>query len=198
MKFRALLPLLLLVACTALESPRDRARKAVERLAEEGLTVELAVGERLVVDRVEVLAMDAYPRERAGLEGFAQLSIEGRVGEIPISYLGNEKLAFRCGASSCSVEGPLAQRLEGVAEALAARRRALERGDAVALAALDANGRPFSAEEVREAAAREVAGWFVRVESGSAIVGEADAEGRQRRLRLGKREGSWRFEAGLP
>ncbi|HLV60767.1 MAG TPA: hypothetical protein VKY51_05125 [Fredinandcohnia sp.] len=198
MKLRLLLPLLVLLSCTALESPRDRARKAVERRVEAGVVVELEGGERLVVERVEVLAMDAYRDERGGLEGFAQLAIEGKVGEIPISYLGNERIAFRCGSSSCSVDGPLARRLEGVAAALSARRRALAREDGPALSALDAEGRPFAHDEVRTAAARPVSAWYVRVESGSAIVGEADPEGRQRRLRLVEREGGWRFEAGLP
>lgn len=198
MILRALLPLLLLTACTALESPRDRARKAVERLVEEGAAVELPSGETLAIEGVEVLAMDAYSRERGGLQGFAQLSIEGRVGDVSISYLGNETLDFRCGASSCSVRGPLARRLEGVADALVLRRRALASQDALALSRLAADGRPFTEEEVRGAAAREVAGYFVRVESDAAIVGEADAEGRQRRMRLRQKEGGWRFEAGLP
>lgn len=189
---------LLLAGCTALESPRDRARKAVERRAEAGVSVELPSGARLEVERVEILAMDAYSRERSGLEGFAQFSIAAKVGEVPISYLGNERLRFRCGASSCSVEGPLASRLEGVAEALARRREALARGDAVALAALAKDGRPFTTAEIREAAARELEGWFVRVESDTAIVGEADGSGRQRRLRLVREEDGWRFEAGLP
>lgn len=193
-----LLPLVL--ACTALESPRDRARKAVERLGEAGLSIELPSGETLVVPPggVEVLAMDAYALERGGLEGFAQLSIEGRVGEVQVSYLGNERLEFRCSASACSVQGPLARRLEGVVETLLSRRRALEARDATALGRLASNPRPLADGEVREAAERPVRGWYVRVETDSAIVGEADPEGRQRRMRLRFVDGSWRFEAGLP
>ncbi len=165
---------------------------------EEGVSVELGTGERLVVERLEVLAMDAYAREGGGLEGFAQFSISGRVGEIPISYLGNERLEFRCSASSCSVRGPLARRFEGVAEALAARRQALRQKDAVLLSTLAKVGRPFSEAEIEEAAARDIAGWYVRVESDSAIVGEADGSGKQRRMKLVQEEGGWRFEAGLP
>lgn len=188
----------LAVGCTALESPRDRARKALERRFEEGISFELGQGDRLQVERLEVLAMDAYADERGGLEGFAQLSIEARVGEIPLSYLGNERLAFRCGASSCSVEGPVAQRLEGVAAALVARRRALAREDAALLASLSADAQPFSGTELREAAARPVTGWFIRVESDSAIVGEADEGGKQRRMKLRLEQDGWRFVAGLP
>jgi hypothetical protein len=171
----------------------------VERLGEEGLSIELPSGENLAVPPggVEVLAMDAYARD-GGLEGFAQLSIEGRVGELHVSYLGNERLEFRCSASACSVQGPLARRLEGVVETLLARRRALEAGDAVALGRLAASPLPLADAEVREAAGRPVRGWYVRVESDSAIVGEADPEGRQRRMRLRFVDGSWLFEAGLP
>jgi len=190
----------LLLGCTALESPRDRARKAVERLAADGLTVELASGERLVVPPggMKVLAMDAYPRDGGELEGFAQLSIEGRVGELSVSYLGNERVLFRCGAAGCSVRGPLAPRLEGVIEALVSRRRALEAGDGEALARLALEPIPLPEEEVRQAATRAVRGWYVRVETDSAIVGEADLEGRQRRLCLRRVDGGWRFETGLP
>lgn len=202
MKLRSALVgiLSLLLACTALESPRDRARKAVERFAADGLSVELASGDRLVVPPggVKVLAMDAYARDGGELEGFAQLSIEGRVGKVALSYLGNERLLFRCGARECSVRGPLAPRLEGVVEALVARRRALEAVDRDALGRLALEPVDLDEEEVRQAGSRAARGWFVRVETDSAIVGEADPDGRQRRLRLLRTEDGWRFETGLP
>src|SRR5690606_39456817 len=93
--------------------------------------------------------MDAYARDGGELEGFAQLSIEGRVGEVALSYLGNERLLFRCGARECSVRGPLAPRLEGVVEALVARRRALEAVDRDALGRLDRKSTRLNSSHVK-------------------------------------------------
>src|SRR5690606_3778686 len=79
-----------------------------------------------------------------------------------------------------------------------APRRALEAVVRGAIGRLALGLVDLDEEEVREAGARAARGWFVRVETDSAIVGEADPDGRQRRLRLLRTEDGWRFETGLP
>src|SRR5690606_3778687 len=98
--------------------------------------------------------MDAYARDGGELEGFAQLSIEGRGGKVALSYLGNERLLFRCGARECSVRGPLAPLLGGVVEALVARRRAREAVDRDALGRLAREPVDLDAEAVRQTGSR--------------------------------------------
>jgi hypothetical protein len=192
-----------LASCTALESPRQRATHAVERLGAAGLSLRIADEEVLHIPAggIEVLAMDAYPTERGSLEAFAQLSVDGSVegamGPVAVSYLGNERLALRCGARRCEVEGELAGRLQGVVEALARRQLALRSQDLVALTSLAASPGPIDEDALRRGGERAVASWFIRVETDSAIVGEAGPDGAQRRLHLREGPGGWRFVGGL-
>jgi len=111
--------------------------------------------------------------------------------------VGNERFRVRC-AGSCRIDGPLAPRLAAVVEALLARRAALAAGDAAALASLARDETRLDPDGLRAAAEREVAGWFIRVEGDEAVVGEAAADGKQRRLQLGRSGEAWLFSSGLP
>lgn len=187
------------VACTVLESPRQRATRAVERLGEAGIELPLAAEATLRIPPggVEVLAMDAYATEGGALDAFAQLSVDGTVGRVEVSYLGNERLALSCGARRCEIEGELAARLRGVLEALVQRQQALRARDVGALSRLAAAPGPMAPEDLERQAGREVAAWYIRVETDSAIVGEADPAGAQRRLHLRDEGDGWRFVGGL-
>lgn len=189
-----------LLACTPFESPSQRARTAVERVADQGITLGLPSGGELRIPPggLAVLAMDAYKRDGGGLQAFAQLSLEGEVGGVSISYLGNEKMEFSCGARACSLRGPLADRLVEVAAALVERRRALEEADLQGLARLSLRPGPVDPDAVRQEASREARAWFVRVENEEAVVGEAGPDGVQRRLLLRRGQEGWRFAGGVP
>ncbi len=196
-----LLSLPILVAgCPTLASPADRARAALEALSREGVELPLSGGRsiQIPIGRIEATAVDTGARERSSFEAFGQLSIAGRVGEIPFSYVGNERFQVVC-TTSCKVDGALAPRLVAVIEALLARRAALDARDPAAVAALAADGlRGSSPDEISTAAERAVAAWFIRVEGNEAIVGEAGPDGGQKRLTLVGADGAWRFAAGLP
>jgi len=194
--------LLGLFGCPSLASPADRVRGALERLSEEGTALSLARERTLQIPtgRIEALAVDAGREERGALEAFSQLAIEGRSGEVVVSYVGNERIRVRC-TTSCKVEEPFAPRLAGVLEALWARRDALAAGDLAAITALAAasdRNPPPTLEELRQAASRDAAAWFIRVEGRTAVVGEAAADGSQKRLGLIREADGWAFSAGLP
>jgi len=186
-------------ACSSLASSADRARAAIAEVADAGLAIPLADGRTLEIPagHLEAVAVDVGPGTRRAFDAFAQLSLTGRIDGVPISYVGNERFRVRC-AGSCRIDGPLAPRLAAVVEALLARRAALAAGDAAALASLARDETRLDPDGLRAAAEREVAGWFIRVEGDEAVVGEAAADGKQRRLQLGRSGEAWLFSSGLP
>lgn len=193
---------LVLFGCPSLSSPTDRIRSVIERLDAKGVTIELEDGGRLEIPpgRIRATAVDAGGSDASVLEAFVQLEIEGKVGGLLVSYVGNERIQARC-TTSCELLGPFAPRLQGVLLALGARREALGARDRGALAALAEEGtqRPGpTIEEVEGAAARSPAGWFIRVMGEEAVVGEAAPDGSQKRLTLVRERDEWRFRSGLP
>lgn len=185
--------------CTSLASPTEKARAALAEVASAGIEIPLAGGRILQIPagKLEAVAVDAGPGTRSAFDAFGQLSLAGRIDGVPVSYVGNERFRIRCGGS-CRIDGPLAPRLAAVVEALVARRDALAAGDAAALAALAGQEPRLDPDEMRAAADREVAGWFIRVEGDEAVVGEASAGGKQKRLQLTRVGEAWRFSSGLP
>lgn len=191
-----------LSACPSLVSPADRVRGALERLSEEGTAIDLARDRSLRIPpgSIEAMAVDAGREDRGALEAFSQLAIEGRSGDVLVSYVGNERVRVRC-TTSCRVEEPFAPRLAGVIEVLWARRDALVAEDLAAIigmASADDRNPPPTLEELRAAAAREGVAWFIRVEGRTAVVGEAAGDGSQKRLSMIREEDGWAFSAGLP
>ena len=161
------------------------------------------VGNALRFERVTVTE-EGPARARA----VSTLDFEGALGPTRVSSLGRETTRFRRSGAGWEVEGGLAPTLAGAVAALAARARALERGDAAALAALVAPrdreqaladpglhaalGTPSSREPIQA--------WYLRSEAGEiTVTEEAGAQARTRRLRLVPREpGSSEFVfAGL-
>lgn len=204
MKARAVFLLLLpgLVAgCTALESDDARARKALARLSDAGLVEELPGGGRIEVPpgSIESMAVTAVPRERGTLQASARVSVDGRLDGTPFSYVGDERFSVRC-ERTCAVDGPPAPAMLEVLAALRARRAALQAGDPQALGSLaTAEGREaIAAGDIKAAAARPAAAWFIRVDRGVAVVGEAAPGGGQKRLILKRTDEGWRFSAGVP
>lgn len=191
--------LCVLTACTAFESPRKQAADAVERWAATEARLPLQDGRNLTIPagRMQVSGLDAFRLGGGAIEAFGQVSLEGRVGEIPISYLGNERIDVLC-TRTCELQGAPLDRLREVMELLLTRRESLESGEMGKLEQLATDPAPVQEEAFRQAAQRRPAAWFIRVEGDEAVVGEADAAGRQKRLLLRKDERGWRFQAGLP
>lgn len=193
----AVVPLVALTACPALRSPEERARAALARSEAEGYQAELPGGGRVVVAPATSRwnAPTVAAGERGRIAVFAQLSTEGRMDGTPFSYLGTERVQVACDGEACRIEGDPAPRLSGVLAALRARRLALAAGGG--LGAQGGVPEP-AADEVRRAAQRPCAAWFIRVDRDEAVVGEADDRGVQHRLVLQGRDGRWVFTAGLP
>lgn len=193
--------LLALVACSPLESDDRRARQALAELSATGYQAPLDEGARLEVPpgRAEGMAVTAVPLERGRLVASGRISVEGRAGGTPFSYLGDERFLVVC-TGPCKVEGSPAPQLEEVLGRLLERRQALERGDAEALKALSTVGgsREIEGGDVAAAGARGARAWFIRVDRNVAIVGEAGGDGQQWKMTLEKEGDEWRFASGLP
>lgn len=202
----ALLALLgLWTACPLLRTEDERARDAIAALRLQGFTQPLPGGGALVVppgafDAVNVTAST----EQGVLRARGQVSLQGRVGDAIVSYLGSERFQVRCG-TACSISPPPVERLVPLLEALQARDAALQARDPAALQALAAA--TFEAgTEARAAlggaalseAPPAVTAWLVRVDREAAEVGEARGTAAPRPLRLVREASGWRFTSGLP
>lgn len=163
--------LLALAGCAALEPPDDRARGALADLSARGFAVELPGSpEPLEVPpgKLAFTGIHAEPDGRGTLQVFGQLSLEGWVGQRPVSYLGAEAFAVSCGRT-CTVEGHPVPRLAGVLAALA----------------------PGAGE-------RNAGGWFVRVDRETALVAEASRDGTRQRRTLHREGERWVERHGAP
>jgi hypothetical protein len=192
---RAALPALCLAlsACPHARSPEARLEEALQDLAARGFSdggVEVgpsAITWTALVGRAEGDAV----------KGTARVTIEGRASGVPFSYMGTERVQARCGVR-CELDGAPARRMIGVLSALRARRAALAEGDEAALRALAADGVQLASVPLADRRDRAPAAWFVKVERGQALVGEAAADGKQHPLSLEERGSRWVFTAGLP
>ncbi|WP_373044716.1 hypothetical protein [Vulgatibacter sp.] len=197
---RLLLVLFALAGCSQLQSPDTRAREAVAAAAAEGFSLPLD-GATLDVPpgRLTAISVTTAPLGEGKLRGFARISLEGRLDGMPVSYVGDERFVVAC-AGRCALEGPPAPRLVALLEVLLQRRAALEAGDRERLASLavpDAR-QQIARADLQAAAARPVAGWFIRIDRDEAMVGEAAPGAGQRQLILRHEQGSWRLVSGLP
>lgn len=156
--------------CPALEAPDDRARSALAELSERGFTVAIAGSEPLRVPpgKLAYTGVHAEEGERGTLQVFGQLSLEGWVGERPVSYLGAERFLVECGRR-CEVAGTAVPRL---AEVLA-----------VVGPGADARG---------------TGGWFIRVERDTALVGETSRDGTRARRDLVREGDRWVAKHAAP
>ncbi|MBI3181546.1 MAG: hypothetical protein HYZ28_05345 [Myxococcales bacterium] len=126
--------------------------------------------------RFDRISVTFDPAAKAAL-ATATLDFEGALGPTEVSSLGLERIPFLRTGYQWAPEQGLAPRLSAAVEALERRRRALESGDASALAALCAGGDSGvveSAEEVlrlRRRSYRSLA-WFIRSEREEVVVRE--------------------------
>lgn len=130
---------------------------------------------------------------RDGARAVSTLDFEGDLGPIRVSSLGRETTRFRRSGTGWKLEGGLAPSLAGAVAALAARRRALEGGDAAGLAALvrpDDRERALADPALRTLLAapsrlEPVEAWILRSEAGEVTVTEDSGKPpRAHRLRL--------------
>lgn len=147
----------------------------------------------------------------------ATLDFTGKVGDIPVSSLGLERVRFQRTSEGWKLDGPPAPVLGAVVRALELRREALLHKDVKALAALllDARGKiPLEQERgLTEMLAMrdlqlDIKGWFIRSERDAVLVTEeyrlqgdtpdrpVDEEGR-RRLVLIREGGRLLFDGAL-
>lgn len=186
--------------CSQLDSPDARARKAVAAAAADGFALPVD-GTTLEVPPGKLVAtsVTTAPLGEGRLRTFGRVSLEGRLDGLPVSYVGDERFVVRC-AARCELEGSPAPRLVALLAVLDARRAALAAGDRqklIELAVPDA--RPQLARaDLRAAAERPTAGWFIRIDRDEALVGEATRGGGQRQLILRGEGAGWRFVSGLP
>lgn len=162
-RFAVALAALLVAGCPSLKAPDERARAALADLSARGFTVEVPGGAplRIPPGKLAFTGLHADEAERGTLRVFGQLSLEGWVGERPVSYVGAETLRVVCDRS-CRVEGPAVPRLAGVL-----------------------------AEVVPGADERGAGGWFIRVEREEALVGEAARDGTRQRQTLVREGDRW-------
>jgi hypothetical protein len=166
-----LLAALLAAGCPALETPDERARGALERLATDGFAATIPGSPdplRVPPGKLSFTGIHAEPGEGGTLRVFGQLSLDGWVGTRPVSYLGAEALAVSCG-TTCRVEGTAVPRLVGVLAAL-----------------------------VPDAGERDAGGWFIRVDRDAALVSEASRDGTRDRRHLVREDDRWVEKHGAP
>ncbi len=127
-----------------------------------------------------------FDRVSTHIEGVGQtaqarstLDFEGLLGSIEVSSLGVERTAFERQGSEWRPRDGLAPRLAAVVGALQARRRALEKADAEALARLAVSAEVGRAARESDLFRRIASGqayrpsaWYIRLERGAALVTE--------------------------
>ncbi len=108
------------------------------------------------------------------------LDFEGLLGSIEVSSLGVERTAFERQGGGWRPRDGLAPRLAAVVSALQARRRALEKADAEALARLAVSAEVGRAERDGDLLRRIASGqayrpsaWYIRLERHAALVTES-------------------------
>lgn len=162
-RFAGLLAAVVLAGCAALEAPDDRARAALGAASARGFTLDIPGSPPLRVPPGKLVFTEIHAEEgeRGTLQVFGQLSLEGWVGERPVSYVGAEALRVTC-RRTCQVEGTAVPRLGGVLAAV-----------------------------VPGADGRGAGGWFIRVERDTALVGEASRTGTRERRDLVREGDRW-------
>lgn len=164
---------------------KSREREGL-KLSLPGLSTPLTAKEAFF-DRITVRAEPGGQRA----EALATLDFTGTLGDTDISSLGVEQIPFVLRDGSWVPEGQLAPRLAAVVRALEARRRALDAGDAAALAQLTASPEADAGAEERDAGGSVGVGqpemetllalkrrryraeaWFIRLERDEASVTE--------------------------
>jgi hypothetical protein len=178
------------------------------RLDVDGAPVQL-VSSRHAFDRIVV---DVDP-DGEGARVAATLDFVGRLGSTAVSSLGLERIRWRRADGEWIAPDGLAPLLAKVVGALERRRRALERGDLDAFAALvDGGGATADPdlERVRDVSDREyrAVAWYIRTERGQVLVTEeyrllgqrgdrAVDESGARQLVLHEGRGQFLFSGGL-
>ena len=148
---------------------------------------------RIPAGAFRAVNVTAHEEGTGRLLASGQISLEGRVGDVVVTYLGSERVAVSCGRT-CEVDGAVAPRLSAVLAALQARAAALAARARTPRAAPAAPGTPVGAP----GEAPTPATWIVRVDREKAEVGEAPDGGTPRILRLVQDGERYRFESGLP
>jgi len=160
----------------------DAALQSILQNAESaGLTIEIPGSpvplrsSRVHFDRVSTHFEDVGQAAQAR----STLDFEGRLGSIEVSSLGVERTPFERQGSGWRPSSGLAPRLAAVVGALQARRRALEKADAEALAHLAVSAEVGRAVREGDILRRVASGpayrpsaWYIRLERDTALVTE--------------------------